>query len=246
MAERTTPKKPAKFSVSGTIADVLTVAVLVIALFVGWKMLYIPWLLGGEQASDAVLVSQQLEQGEPAEPATVDGGIPFRPAPDDPYAQFGVLYIPSLGDGWMRPVTASVYGDALTSNIGHYPTTQAPGQVGNFALAGHRTGWGDPFIDLPQMSVGDRITMETVDGWYVYEYRSGAYVTPDSTSILQQVPGLPGVQANGDRVITLQTCNPPHQGGPELYIGYGHLADFIPRSAGAPADVLAIQAANND
>ena len=34
---------------------------------------------------------------------------------------------------------------------GHYTNSQLPGQIGNFALAGHRVGKGEPFLNLDQL-----------------------------------------------------------------------------------------------
>lgn len=236
-------KRKAPFTVLGAISDLLLLAGGIALLFAAWKFYLQPAIEGASQQAEAVTVSAALAQAQPAEPAEVEGGVPWRPPPAAAGEQFGVLYVPGLGAGWMRPITISVEGDYLADNIGHYPTTQAAGQIGNFALAGHRTGWGDPFIDLPNLDAGDMIWVETVDGWYGYQFRNGEYIQPTDAQLLEQVPMEPVLPPSGDRVISLQTCNPPHQGGPELYIAYGTLAEFVPRSDGPPAEVAAIQSA---
>lgn len=236
---------PARFSIVGAIGELLLIAGLIMGLFVGWKLWWQPQVLGAEQARSAVEVARVLAERTPGEPATLDAsGIAIRKLPAEKGVQFGVLYIPALGQGWMRPLTTSVAPGFLKDNIGHYPSTKAPGEVGNFAIAGHRTGYGDPFVDLPSLPLGAHIYVETVDGWYDYEYRSGTYVPPQAVGILDDVPMAKNTPANGDRIITMQTCNPPHRGGPELFVGYGSLVRFTARAQGAPAEVTAVLRTN--
>ena len=47
-----------------------------------------------------------------------------------------------------------------------------PGQVGNFAFAGHRNGYGQPLGDVDKLQEGDPIIVRTQDYWYVYHYTS--------------------------------------------------------------------------
>ena len=56
----------------------------------------------------------------------------------------------------------------LEKGPGHYVGTALPGQVGNFAVAGHRVGKGEPFLNLDQLQPGDAVVIETVTNWYVY------------------------------------------------------------------------------
>ena len=42
------------------------------------------------------------------------------------------------------------------SGVGHYAGTAVPGEVGNFAVAGHRATYGKPFNDIDQLRPGDR------------------------------------------------------------------------------------------
>lgn len=225
------------------IGELLLIAGALTGAFFGWKMVIQPWALGHEQQQAAVEIVEMLAERSDAEiPDLDDAGIPIRPAPDQEGERFAVLYAPALGADWMRPITAHATDDSLTSNLGHYGTSDPAGAIGNFALAGHRTGYGDPFVDLPRLAVGDRLIVETIDGWYVYLYRNGEYVTPDAIEILDPVPMHPGEPAR-DRFLTLQTCNPPYHGGPELFIGYSTLTEFVPRADGPPEDVQAVLAA---
>jgi hypothetical protein len=54
--------------------------------------------------------------------------------------------------------------------LGHYHETQMPGQLGNFAVAGHRSGYGEPLAHVDELQEGDAIVVRTKDYWYVYHY----------------------------------------------------------------------------
>ncbi len=58
---------------------------------------------------------------------------------------------------------------ALRAGAGHYPETPLPGEVGNVAIAGHRTTYGRPFNRLDELKVGDQIILTTPIGRHVYE-----------------------------------------------------------------------------
>ena len=46
--------------------------------------------------------------------------------------------------------------DDLKKGPGHYPDTPLPGQLGNAAIAGHRTTYGQPFYRLDEVAAGRR------------------------------------------------------------------------------------------
>ena len=48
------------------------------------------------------------------------------------------------------------------------PGTQWPGQLGNFAIAGHRVTAGNPFWSLPSLQDGDLVYIETRLNDYTY------------------------------------------------------------------------------
>ena len=105
-------------------------------------------------------------------------------------------------------VVEGISGNALRAGAGHYPTTALPGDQGNVAIAGHRTGFGEPFRHLDKMRPGDLITLETPIGTYTYqvmepfENHKNPWITnAKDTSVI-----LPTIEA----VLTLTTCDPPH------------------------------------
>ena len=117
-------------------------------------------------------------------------------------------------------IEPSVSEADLTRGPGHYPGTAKPGKKGNFAVAGHRTGWGEPFADLDELMPGDLVTVEDRKGRaFTYEVQKSALVEPDDTWVLDPDP-----LGTGERMITLTTCDPPGVNTQRLIV-WGALVD---------------------
>jgi len=78
------------------------------------------------------------------------------------------IYIPRLGRDYAFTVVQGTDDASLEKGPGHYVGTALPGQVGNFAIAGHRVGKGEPFLNLDHLRSGDAVIIETAKAWYVY------------------------------------------------------------------------------
>jgi sortase A len=141
------------------------------------------------------------------------------------------MYIPRLSDKvWGMPVLESVSLSDLARGIGHYPTTQLPGQKGNFAVAAHRATNGEPFRDIDQLRVGDKVFVETQDSWFEYTLRRDQIVAPTATWVIDPVPGDPGAKPT-DRLITLTTCN-PRWGHTTRWVWWGDLTTSYDKADG--------------
>lgn len=81
---------------------------------------------------------------------------------------FANLYIPVFGKDFARTIVQGTTDSDLEAGPGHYVTSQLPGQLGNFAVAGHRVGKGEPFLNLDRLRPGDLIVVQTARNWYVY------------------------------------------------------------------------------
>lgn len=57
---------------------------------------------------------------------------------------------------------------ALRAGAGHYRNTPLPCEIGNVAIAGHRTTYGRPFANVDLLKAGDKITLETPIGSCTY------------------------------------------------------------------------------
>lgn len=121
---------------------------------------------------------------------------------------FAVIRIPSLGPDWKKTIMQGTSPDILdTMEIGHYKSTENPGQLGNFALAGHNNTQGTVFDRVPDLKVGDEVIIETANAVYTYTFRSSEIVTPDKNSVLLPVPWQNGVKPT-EAILTLTTCWP--------------------------------------
>jgi len=233
------PSGRARISIIGVIGELLITAGVFVFLFLGWQLWLNDLVVGSEQRDEAIAFSRELGSAEP--PATpidpdTDFGEPVVSPVSAETVAFANIYIPRFGDDYVRTIAEGVdASNVLRTGVGHYPGTQMPGEVGNFAVAAHRTTYGAPFNRIAELSVGDRIYVQTADGWYTYVFRSLEYVLPTGIEVLEPVPHAPGVAAS-ERIITLTSCNPMLSAA-ERIVAYGVFEDWQPASAGAPEEL---------
>lgn len=115
------------------------------------------------------------------------------------------LRIPKLGVNVI--VVEGTTGNALRAGAGHYRSTALPGEPGNTAIAGHRTGFGEPFRHLERMRAGDQIVMDTPIGRYVYVVTPGFAGHPNPWITHAADNGV--LQPTAEPSLTLTTCDPP-------------------------------------
>ncbi len=145
---------------------------------------------------------------------------------------FAFLHIPRLGRKWSVPVIQGVSLPDLSKGVGHYPRTALPGEVGNFAVAGHRATNGEPFAYLDKVRKGDLVVAETEDSWFTYVVDRTKIVSPTSVWVLDPVPGHPGATPS-EPLLTLTTCN-PRWASYERLIVFGHLTETRSKAEGPP------------
>ena len=161
------------------------------------------------------------------------GGGKDRPEAPESGDGLGVLHIPRLGDDWEWVIVEGVGDDDLANGPGHFPETAMPGEIGNFAIAGHRATHGEPFANLDQLEIGDKVVVETVDGWLTYQVMWERILSPSATEVLDPVAGHPGEKAT-QRTMTLVTCHPRWGSSERLVIGT-QLVERRGPNAGPPA-----------
>jgi sortase A len=238
-----------RISVVGVLGELLMTGGVLVLLFLGWQVWLNDIIVGAEQTKAANELAEQWDDApadadaptaEPTEApetaAPVEPVIMAKPAAAQSFAN---LIVPRLGADYRRPIAEGVGFDVLNNRatgIGHYPQTQLPGEVGNFAIAAHRTTYGAPFHDISNLTVGDSMYVETADGWYKYVYRATEYVRPTGVGVLEPVPQAKG-EASTDRLITLTSCH-PYFSSAERIIAYGVFDSWYPRASGAPAEIV--------
>ncbi|GAA1977354.1 class E sortase [Microbacterium pumilum] len=226
--------------------EILITAGVVTLLYVGWQLWIGDMIYGAERNATGHELSQTwAEQYVPQLTPDTDGDAPGDPVTADPVIltqpadgeTFGIMRIPRFGADYAVPIAGGITRSGTLDNIGigHYPGSKMPGEVGNFALAAHRTTYGKPFNRIADLRVNDAIVIETRDGWYTYRFRTLEYVTPNAVEVLLPVPQELDAPA-GTRYITMTSCSPMYAMS-ERIVAYGVFESFTPRSAGAPQSV---------
>jgi sortase A len=141
-----------------------------------------------------------------------------------PGQAMALLRIPALGSSYEVPILNGTTLPVLAKGVGHYASTAQPGQIGNFAVAGHRVTHGQPFNRLLDLKQGDKIIVETRQEIYTYvldESPKQLTVKETDTWVIDPVPGKPDAKPT-QALITLTTCQDLFH-SPDRSIGFGHL-----------------------
>ena len=148
----------------GVLAEIMLTAAAVCALYIAWQM----WWTGVQSEHTQIETRQAVSWSDPgkAENVTIaqaqEGDPPVQPQNAQEGELIAQVYIPRFGSQWQRNL---VEGTTLTElnkhGLGHYTNSQMPGQIGNFAFAGHRNGYGQPLGDVDKLQEGDPIIIRT-------------------------------------------------------------------------------------
>ncbi|MFM8856825.1 MAG: class E sortase [Actinomycetota bacterium] len=184
----------------GRLGSTLIVTGLLVFLFVGYQL----WGTGIEAAqsqerlensfidlTSAVpdVSGQANESEQPPAPIELGNGDPM-----------ALIEIPAIGV--TKYVVAGVETSDLKKGPGHYPNTPFPGELGNAAIAGHRTTYGEPFRQLDELVVGDSIVLTDLVGRrFTYLVTGQQIVTPQDSWVVDTVD--PTIAT-----LTLTTCHP--------------------------------------
>jgi LPXTG-site transpeptidase (sortase) family protein len=122
------------------------------------------------------------------------------------------IRIPRFGKTYYRGIYEGTSGPKVlnTLGLGHYEETQLPGEEGNFAVAGHRFGYGGPLLNIDKFKAGDFVIVETKTATYKYKWLQTKVVLPTKVGVINPIPeGLIDPEKNG-HYLTLQSCTPIH------------------------------------
>lgn len=163
-------------------------------------------------STPAAVPTSAAPSAAPSAAATVPGGA------------IALLRVPRFGASYEVPVVAGTDLDDLARGVGHYTGTAGPGEVGNFALAGHRVTHGQPFARLLELRRGDEVVVETRSAvlTYVMDTAPADLTVADTAGwVLDPVPDRPGT-APTTALLTLTTCQDLFH-SPDRSVGFGHL-----------------------
>lgn len=252
MATTTRPK----FSFAQCFGELLLVIGLLLGSFAYYEAFYTDVTSGRLQDEAAAQMEQEWEREyvNPREKRTPELG-----------SAFARMYIPSFGSDFHFAIVEGVTDADLEIGPGRYTETQMPGEVGNFAVAGHRVGKGSPFNDLGQLNTCDAVVVETSSMWYVYRVlptdaagsirdcvseetantvTSGEYArlvgrhitTPDDVGVIDRIPSSTTQAPATLPLMTMTTCHPQFSNA-ERMIVHSVLEYSQPKSAGRPAEL---------
>jgi sortase A len=148
-------------------------------------------------------------------------------------ATLALIRIPKFGAKYVVPVLEGTDKASVLDKgaFGHFDGTADPGEVGNFALAGHRVTHGEPLRHMPDLRPGDKVIVETRKFTYTYALDTNPndlVISFNGTWVLDPLPHNPKpggpepAQVQGQRLITLTTCSEIFHTDNRM-IAFGHL-----------------------
>lgn len=234
------PRRPSFLAgVIGVIGELMITVGVLLGLFVVWQLYWTDHEAGiiqrqvieeFEELDDFIAAPEEVaieRYDEPPVPSRVGDG-----------ETFGTLHVPRWGSDYRTAIAEGIGQSNVLDRgyVGHYPSTQYPGELGNFALAGHRQSYGAPFHNVQDLQVGDAIIVETSNAYLVYYVTSDEIVLPDQTEVLYPVPHEPGVEAT-ESIITFTTCHPLFSTR-ERWITYGEYSHWVHKDDGRPVELI--------
>ncbi|KAB1149366.1 class E sortase [Streptomyces luteolifulvus] len=218
-----------------TVSELCITAGTLIVLLVVYVLFWTGVRADGAMEHQIDLLQDQWARSS-ARPSASGGDAAAGPEEPAPYTYgrpFALMYIPRLGFTWNKPVLEGTGTGVLKKGLGHYARTAQLGQKGNFAVAGHRRTYGDPFKDFPKLRRGDAVVLTDGLTWFTYRIDRGPYKTvPSDVEVIDAVPRKSGYTRAG-RYLTLTTCD-PEWGHSHRLIVWAHLDSTQPVEAGKP------------
>jgi len=158
---------------------------------------------------------------KPRELPLPSSGVLATPTPPpDPHAHVpviptGGLRIPKIG--LTAPICEGISLTVLNRCPGHWPGTAVPGAWGNVVIAGHRTTFSHPFLNIDLLAPGDQIIFDRADGSQAVYVTTGTEIVPPTAMwIVRQTPGT---------TVTLFACHPKGSAAQRIVV-HGRLAEL--------------------
>lgn len=250
-APRTSWGDRVRFVLRG-IGQTLISAGVVVLLFVVYEVYVTNYFAHAAQQKVQSKVKQEWTH------ATTDPllALPGQKGPSLPDGKgIAFLYIPRLGSDYSWAIVEGTSDADLEKGPGHYRGTSLPGQIGNFAVAGHRVGKGEPFLNLDHLKFGDAVIVQTESKWYVYSVKGQDHkniasddadgvpgreiVSPGNGSVLDAVPDHPDRKPT-EALMTMTTCHPKFTAANRMIVHAVLTRTVTANGLTMPASVLAL------
>jgi sortase A len=197
--------------------------------YLAWQFWGTNWVSDRHQREITQALQHQWRQEQRS------GGQSLRPKRVPQGQATALVRIPRFGRHYVVPVLEGTSQQVLAEGFGHFTGTAGPGQVGNYALAGHRITHGQPLRNMPELRPGDKVIVETARTTYTYVLDTNPNdLVVDFTQlwVISPHPHNPspgGVQpSKSRRLITLTTCSELFHTNNRM-IAFGHLVQKAPR-----------------
>ncbi|MDR3070935.1 MAG: class E sortase [Propionibacteriaceae bacterium] len=230
-------KRKRKVSIFGEIigflGEVFVTLGVFLLLFVVWQL----WYTDVEADAASAETIKKMEEGinDPRSDWVTPKAKKFGEA-------FAIIRIPRFGQNYAKPIYEGTDRATLRKGVGHYPLTVDPGEIGNFAVAGHRTTYGKPFNKIAELKDGDKIIIETKETYFVYEIYDHEIVKdePASGRVVWPVPNDWEAEPT-EALLTMTSCHPEFSSR-ERYVQHGKLVGTYQRAEGKlPPEVFEVQ-----
>lgn len=223
------PKRKTLATVTLVLGELLLTMGVILMLFVGYKSLI----------QDNLVASAQITEAKNYG-STVAAKEEFVALADVSKLAdiFGRMYVPRFGRDWTRLIAEGTKWHPVLNDIGigHYTNTAMPGEVGNFAIAAHRGGFGGAFRDIHRLSSGDRVYIETKDSWFTYRFLETEIVMPNEVDVIDPVPQKLDGAIAGSSYLTMTSCTPIFVNTQRI-VSWFELVASSSREAGMPIDL---------
>jgi LPXTG-site transpeptidase (sortase) family protein len=176
---------------------------------------YVSWLLWGTGLETARAQDELRIEAAPLFEEPTPPGEQERYLPGEAYA---AIEIPSIDIDFIvvqgpEEVTYRSYGwtETLKKGPAHYPDSADPWDgTGRVGIAGHRTTYLHPFLNLDKVHVGDTIELITRHGTYLYEVNRNFVIPQAGSGVVLEQTVRP--------TLVLTTCNPRYSSRERLII----------------------------
>jgi LPXTG-site transpeptidase (sortase) family protein len=174
---------------------------------------YTAWLLWGTGLETARAQDQlRTELGPLIEHPTPPGQERYLPG-----EAYAALVIPSIDidfivvEGPMADYRSYEWTTTLKKGPAHYPDSADPWDgAGRVGIAGHRTTYQHPFLELERVRAGDMIELITKHGTYTYEV--------DRNYILPEAGSGAALEQTHRPTLVLTTCHPKYSSRERLIV----------------------------
>ena len=163
------------------------------------QQMYQSYLESATQLESSMQIMNETLSSGREEGEEVLESVPIAPQTPNGLEVMGIVSIPKIDINLM--FVEGVTKQALKFAVGHMPGTAMPGEVGNCALAGHRSyTFVEYFNRLDEVEVGDEIQITRGKETYTYKVYESFLVEPTEVWVTEPI--------ENKKIVTLITCHP--------------------------------------